>query len=112
MDACVTSQFEQQARAICGQPLGPVTLSSPVVMANLLGDLWFAGGKQHGTGSKEYAFREPNWATLQAQPGTHLHLYGKAEARPGRKMGHFNVMATDVETALQRARETKKRTAP
>jgi 5-(carboxyamino)imidazole ribonucleotide synthase len=95
MDACATSQFEQQARAICGLPLGPVTLRTPAVMANLLGDVWAKG--------------EPQWAVLQSQPGTHLHLYGKAEARPGRKMGHFNVLAADVETALRLARQAKAR---
>jgi 5-(carboxyamino)imidazole ribonucleotide synthase len=93
MDACATSQFEQQARAICGLPLGPVALHSPVVMVNILGDAWVKG--------------EPNWAALQAWPGTHLHLYGKSEARPGRKMGHFNVLAADVNEALNLARQGK-----
>ncbi|AOS43802.1 N5-carboxyaminoimidazole ribonucleotide synthase [Lacunisphaera limnophila] len=93
MDACVTSQFEQQARAICGLPLGSVALTSPVVMVNLLGDVWAKG--------------EPDWAGLQARPGIHLHLYGKAEARPGRKMGHFNVLAADVDSALEQARVAK-----
>jgi 5-(carboxyamino)imidazole ribonucleotide synthase len=93
MDACVTSQFEQQARAISGRPLGAVTLTSPVVMVNILGDAWAKG--------------EPNWAALRAEPYTHLHLYGKAEARPGRKMGHFNVLAADADTALLRARAGK-----
>lgn len=93
MDACNVSQFEQQVRAICGLPLVPPSLNSPVVMVNILGDVWAKG--------------EPNWAALQARPGTHLHLYGKAEARPGRKMGHFNVLASDIETALSRAREAK-----
>ncbi len=93
MDACTASQFEQQVRAICGLPLVKPELKSPVVMVNILGDAWAKG--------------EPDWAALQARPGTHLHLYGKAEARPGRKMGHFNVLATDVETALVRACEAK-----
>jgi 5-(carboxyamino)imidazole ribonucleotide synthase len=93
MDACATSQFEQQARAICGLPLGSVALTSPVVMVNLLGDVWVKG--------------EPDWVTLQARPGVHLHLYGKAEARPGRKMGHFNVLAADVDTALREAQAAK-----
>lgn len=93
MDACVTSQFEQQARAICGRPLGPVGLRSPVVMVNILGDAWSGG--------------EPKWAALQTNPRAHLHLYGKAEARPGRKMGHFNVLADDVATALSEARRLK-----
>jgi 5-(carboxyamino)imidazole ribonucleotide synthase len=93
MDACNVSQFEQQVRAICGLPLVRPELKSPVVMVNILGDVWAKG--------------EPDWAVLQARLGTHLHLYGKAEARPGRKMGHFNVLAADVETALGRAREAK-----
>ena len=93
MDACNVSQFEQQVRAICGLPLVQPQLKSPVVMVNILGDVWTKG--------------EPDWAALQARPGAHLHLYGKAEARPGRKMGHFNVLAADVETALGRAREAK-----
>jgi 5-(carboxyamino)imidazole ribonucleotide synthase len=95
MDACATSQFEQQARAICGLPLGPVTLLSPVVMVNILGEAWSAG--------------EPNWAALKTEGGVRLHLYGKAEARPGRKMGHFNVMAADAEAALALARKLKSR---
>jgi len=93
MDACETSQFEQQARAICGLPLGSVALQSAVVMVNILGDAW--------------AKSEPNWKALQAESGTHLHLYGKAEARAGRKMGHFNVLAPDADTALERARRGK-----
>lgn len=93
LDACVTSQFEQQARAICGLPLGAVALTQPVVMLNLLGDLWENG--------------EPDWQTLSAQPQARLHLYGKAEARVGRKMGHLNILAADVETALARARQFK-----
>ena len=93
MDACTVSQFEQQVRAICGLPLVKPELKSPVVMVNILGDAWAKG--------------EPDWPALQARPGTHLHLYGKAEARPGRKMGHFNVLAAEVETALASAREAK-----
>ncbi|MEX1117435.1 MAG: 5-(carboxyamino)imidazole ribonucleotide synthase [Terrimicrobiaceae bacterium] len=73
-DACVTSQFEQQLRAVCGLPLGSTKLLSPVVMLNLLGDLWSEG--------------EPDWPTLLANPTAKLHLYGKSEPRPGRKMGH------------------------
>ncbi len=93
MDACNVSQFEQQVRAICGLPLVKPALKSPVVMLNILGDAW--------------AKAEPDWAALQAQPGAHLHLYGKAEARPGRKMGHLNVLAAEVETALAKARAAK-----
>ena len=85
-DACVTSQFEQQLRAVCGLPLGETALLSPVVMRNLLGDLWADG--------------EPPWEKLLALPGLRLHLYGKTEARPGRKMGHYCVLAPTVEAAL------------
>ncbi|HVU18037.1 MAG TPA: 5-(carboxyamino)imidazole ribonucleotide synthase [Candidatus Didemnitutus sp.] len=91
IDACATSQFEQQVRAICGLPLGAVTLLSPVVMANILGDAWSAG--------------EPPWADLLALPSARLHLYGKAQARPGRKMGHFTVTARDADLALELARK-------
>ena len=90
IDACATSQFEQQVRAICGLPLGPAELTSPVVMVNILGDAWKRG--------------EPNWARLTAHPNVRLHLYGKAEARPGRKMGHFTVTASSADEALRLAR--------
>jgi 5-(carboxyamino)imidazole ribonucleotide synthase len=93
LDACATSQFEQQARAICDLPLGPVALTMPVVMVNLLGDSWSKG--------------EPRWALLNEYSGARLHLYGKAEARPGRKMGHFSVLSTDVDQALGLARKIK-----
>jgi len=89
IDACETSQFEQQLRAVCGLPLGSPTLMRPVVMLNLLGDVWV-----ENTGS-------PNWTAILALPGTTLHLYGKAEARRGRKMGHLNVTAETVEEAIE-----------
>jgi 5-(carboxyamino)imidazole ribonucleotide synthase len=95
LDACMTSQFEQQVRAICGLPLGAVTLLSPVVMVNILGDTWKNG--------------EPSWDALLAQPNVRLHLYGKAEARPGRKMGHFTVVARDADMALELATKYKAR---
>jgi 5-(carboxyamino)imidazole ribonucleotide synthase len=84
-DACVTSQFEQQLRAVCGLPLGDVELLRPAAMANLLGDLW-----QNG---------EPHWPAALALPDVKLHLYGKAEPRPGRKMGHLTALATSAEEA-------------
>lgn len=98
IDACMTSQFEQQVRAICGLPLGAVTLLSPVVMVNILGDVWKwdAEGKCVG---------EPNWDALLAQPNVRLHLYGKAEPRPGRKMGHFTVTARDADMAYEFAQK-------
>lgn len=87
-DACVTSQFEQQLRAICGLPLGSTELLRPAAMANLLGDLW-AGG-------------DPDWAAACRFPDVKLHLYGKATARPGRKMGHLTALGGTVEEAMER----------
>jgi len=84
-DACRTSQFEQQLRAICGLPLGSPEMFQPAAMANLLGDLW-----QNG---------EPNWGAALPDPGIKLHLYGKSEPRPGRKMGHLTALAATPEAA-------------
>lgn len=98
LDACVTSQFEQQVRAICGLPLGSVELLSPVVMVNILGDAW---GLTAGSSQPPI---EPDWAGLLAQPNVRLHLYGKSEPRAGRKMGHFTVTAPTAEAALALAR--------
>lgn len=89
IDACITSQFEQQVRAVCGLPLGDTTLLRPAAMANLLGDLW----PEHG---------EPAWERLLAYPDVKLHLYGKMEPRKGRKMGHLTVMGNSVEEALDK----------
>jgi 5-(carboxyamino)imidazole ribonucleotide synthase len=86
IDACVTSQYEQQARALCGLPLGDTRLLSPVVMVNLLGEAW-AGGV-------------PDWQRLFDNPRAKLHLYGKHEARPGRKMGHFTVLGDTADATL------------
>jgi 5-(carboxyamino)imidazole ribonucleotide synthase len=87
IDACRTSQFEQQLRAVCGLPLGCTRQTQPAAMANLLGDLW-----QNGL---------PNWAAACAFPGVKLHLYGKLEARPGRKMGHLTAVANSLAEAEQ-----------
>jgi 5-(carboxyamino)imidazole ribonucleotide synthase len=87
-DACVTSQFEQQLRAICGLPLGSTELLRPAAMANLLGDLWAEG--------------EPDWSAACAFPDVKLHLYGKATARPGRKMGHLTAMAATPGEAMRK----------
>jgi 5-(carboxyamino)imidazole ribonucleotide synthase len=89
IDACATSQYEQQARALCGLPLGDTRLLSPVVMVNLLGEAWARG--------------VPDWQRLFANPRAKLHLYGKHEARPGRKMGHFTVLGDSAEAALTEA---------
>ncbi len=90
MDACRTSQFEQQVRVLCGLPLGDPSLHTPAVMLNLLGDVW--RGPDLG--------QSPDWAALLEHPGAHLHLYGKREARAGRKMGHVTVCDADVTRAL------------
>lgn len=94
LDACVTDQFEQQVRAVCGLPLGETTLLSPVVMINMLGDIWHGG-------------QAPKWQKLLDHPNVKLHLYGKHEARPGRKMGHFNVLANNIDDALLLATDLK-----
>jgi len=94
VDACLTSQFEQQLRAVCGLPLGSTERLRPAAMANLLGDLWAQG--------------EPDWAAALAFPDVKLHLYGKAEARPGRKMGHLTALAAtaqDARLSVLRARD-------
>lgn len=96
-NACVTSQFEQQVRVMAGLPLGQTRLHSPAVMLNLLGDVWLP----HGTDERV----EPDWSAVLAKPGTALHLYGKREARLGRKMGHINVTAQRFEDAVQTANE-------
>jgi len=101
LEACATSQFEQQLRAICGLPLGSVALRAPVaVMVNVLGDAWFPRRDSD-------AAQTPNWPTILAAPQTKLHLYGKAEPRRGRKMGHFTVLGDDAAETLARARALK-----
>lgn len=94
IEAAVTSQFEQQVRALCGLPLGETRLVAPAAMVNLLGDLWQRG--------------EPNWdAALRHDPGVKVHLYGKRTPAPGRKMGHLTVVDTQAESALDRARAAR-----
>jgi 5-(carboxyamino)imidazole ribonucleotide synthase len=93
IDGAVTSQFEQQLRAVCGLPLGSTERARPTAMANLLGDLWRDG--------------EPDWETVCSLPEVKLHLYGKAEARPGRKMGHLTTFAETAEAAEKRVREAR-----
>lgn len=95
IDACITSQFEQQVRAVCGLPLGSTRQLRPAAMAQLLGDLW--------------KFGEPRWQEALTDPAIKLHLYGKHEARSGRKMGHLTAIADTIEEAIQRvlgARQT------
>ena len=97
IDASATSQFEQQLRAICGLPLGSTALLKPAAMANLLGDLWSGG--------------EPDWAAVCAMEDVKVHLYGKLQPRPGRKMGHLTVLADDADAALARVEEARQRLA-
>lgn len=95
IDACLTSQFEQHFRCVCDLPLGSTQLLQPAVMVNLLGDLW-----QNGT---------PDWTPILQEPNAKLHLYGKAEARPGRKMGHFTVLGESPESAMRCASAIRER---
>ena len=88
IEACETSQFEQQVRAVCGLPLGATARPAAAAMANLLGDCWERG--------------EPDWEAALAIPGVRLHLYGKSDPRPGRKMGHLTAVATTVDEAVER----------
>ena len=99
LDACDVSQFDLQVRCLAGLPLVAPRLHSPAVMLNLLGDLWFEPAAQ---GGRE---RSPPWAEVLTLPGTHLHLYGKASPRRGRKMGHLTVTAADAASALAVARQ-------
>ena len=98
IDGAATSQFEQQLRAVCGLPLGSTEGLRPAAMANLLGDLWQDG--------------EPDWSAVCASPGVSLHLYGKTEARPGRKMGHLTALAATPEEAARNAVAARRSTRP
>lgn len=93
IDACITSQFEQQVRVLAGLPLGETLLHCPAVMVNLLGEVWRNG--------------EPSWATILKHPQVKLHLYGKDEARIGRKMGHITCLGNTIEEALNTATNVK-----
>jgi 5-(carboxyamino)imidazole ribonucleotide synthase len=100
IDACVTSQFEQQARVLAGLPLGDTRQHEPAVMVNLLGDVWFEGAAT--------APREPDWMAVLKHPQAKLHLYGKAEPRRGRKMGHVTCLAPTLAGALAVAAAIKR----
>ena len=93
LEGCLTSQFEQQVRAVCGLALGSTELLRPSAMANLLGDIW--------------QFGEPDWLAALAIPNVHLHLYGKHEARPRRKMGHLTALASSAEEAAKVVRQAR-----
>ncbi|MGH9944394.1 MAG: 5-(carboxyamino)imidazole ribonucleotide synthase, partial [Pyrinomonadaceae bacterium] len=93
IDACETSQFEQQLRAVCNLPLGSTEQFRPAAMANLLGDLWHTG--------------EPDWRAACSVPNVKLHLYGKREARAGRKMGHLTALAPTAAEAARLVRAAR-----
>lgn len=98
IDACVTNQFEQQVRVLAGLPLGSSRQHSPAVMVNLLGDIWpVAQGK----------ILEPDWALLFEHPQLKLHLYGKHEARSGRKMGHYTIVGENQQEVIQQAMQVR-----
>ncbi len=97
MNACVTSQFEQQVRVMAGLPLGSTRLLTPVVMLNILGDVWYPTADDLQV--------EPDWSAVLAVPGTSLHLYGKREARRARKMGHVNVIGQTLAQAIAAANQ-------
>ena len=96
MDACDVSQFDLQVHAMAGLPLPAPRQHSPAIMLNLLGDSWF-----DATGNA----RTPDWQAVLALPGAHLHLYGKTEARPGRKMGHLTITGLEVAGVKATARQ-------
>src|SRR5205823_14385431 len=99
IDACVTSQFEQQARVLADLPLGDPHQHTAAVMVNLLGDIWFdAEGDMPN---------EPEWRKILAHPRAKLHLYGKAEPRRARKMGHVTCLGATIDDALATARAVK-----
>ena len=98
IDACITSQFEQQLRSVCGLPLGSTDMLRPAAMANLLGDVWANG--------------EPKWEAALAMPEVKLHLYGKSEPRPGRKMGHLTATGSTAPLAEKLVREARGRLSP
>jgi 5-(carboxyamino)imidazole ribonucleotide synthase len=97
LDSCLTNQFEQQVRSLAKLPLGNSRLLSPVVMLNILGDIWFDKNTND--------IRSPDWEKILAMPCAKLHLYGKAEPKIGRKMGHINFIADSVDEALVDAKE-------
>jgi len=99
LDACVTNQFEQQVRVMTGLPLGSSRQHSPAVMVNLLGDIW--------PDVKATQQTEPDWKLAFGVPTLKMHLYGKNEARAGRKMGHFTVLNTSRDDAIKLALQVR-----
>ena len=101
IDACVTSQFEQQVRVLAGLPLGDTVQHAPAVMVNLLGDAWYADAQARTA-------RDPDWMRVLAHGSAKLHLYGKHDPRRGRKMGHVTCLGATLGDALAAAREVKR----
>lgn len=101
IDACVTSQFEQQARVLAGLPFGDTRQHTPAVMVNILGDVWFAN-------AGAAAPREPDWDAVLRHPAAKLHLYGKAEPRRARKMGHVTCLGATLDDALATAQAIRR----
>ena len=97
LDAADCSQFEQQARVMAGLPLGSTAQVRPVIMLNILGNAWYPVAPPPAEPT------EPDWSAVLAHPGAHLHLYGKDEARMGRKMGHVNIVADTLDAAREQA---------
>lgn len=97
INATACSQFEQQVRVMAGMPLGDTSLLLPTIMLNILGDSWFVEGSELAV--------EPDWASVLALPGVSLHLYGKAEARMARKMGHVNIISRDIDALYDTAQQ-------
>lgn len=95
LDACDTSQFDLQVHAMAGLPMLQPRQHSPAIMLNLLGEVWFDASGQ---------LREPDWYSVLSLPGTHLHLYGKLQARAGRKMGHLTITGPDITSVKTIAR--------
>ncbi|MBA2432745.1 MAG: 5-(carboxyamino)imidazole ribonucleotide synthase [Chthoniobacterales bacterium] len=98
IEGCATSQYEQHVRAVCGLPLGSTEILRPAAMANLLGDVWLKG--------------TPDWSGLLAVPGVHLHLYGKKEPRPRRKMGHLTALGATAAEAIERVNQARRALHP
>ena len=110
IEACVTSQFEQQMRTVCGLPVGDSSYLRPAAMVNLLGDLWDSqrkGAEAQRTKSADKSF--PDWTAVLTHPHLKLHLYGKESARPGRKMGHLTALAESVVEAEKIVRGARER---
>jgi 5-(carboxyamino)imidazole ribonucleotide synthase len=101
IDGSFTSQFEQQCRVLAGLPLGDVSQHTPAVMVNLLGDVWYGSDATQ-------AMREPDWGAVLADPRAKLHLYGKEDARRGRKMGHVTCLGNGIDDALETAARVKR----